>query len=95
MDETKALPGETTNVAAMHEKFTRWLADVTKGQKFEPVPIEVGREDGNPVEIQASWARIDGTHVTWNSPGEGPSTGLDPLGDAKKGGAVQLYFCRL
>ena len=61
-------PGETTDVAKQHPEiaaalkaeFETWLADVTKGKTFEPVPIEIGRPDENPVEIQASWARLSG-----------------------------------
>ncbi len=93
-------PGETTDIAAKHpeivedlrSRFEHWLADVTKGKTFEPVPIEAGRAEENPVEIQASWARIDGTHVTWNSPGEGQSGGASPIGDQKKGGSVNYTF---
>ncbi|MFN0104454.1 MAG: arylsulfatase [Bryobacteraceae bacterium] len=61
-------PGETTDIAKQHPEiaaslraeFEAWLAEVTKGKTFEPVPIEVGRPDENPVEIQASWARLSG-----------------------------------
>ncbi|HTM47131.1 MAG TPA: arylsulfatase [Bryobacteraceae bacterium] len=98
--DLKSDPGETTDISArhpdiardLHDRFAQWLAEVTKGKKFEPVPIEVGRDEENPVEIQASWARINGTHVTWNSPGEGQSGGAAPLGDEKKDGAVNYTF---
>jgi len=49
---------EPTIAAGLRKELEEWFADVTKGQVFEPVPIEVGRDDENPVEVQASWAAI-------------------------------------
>jgi arylsulfatase A len=93
-------PGEKQNVAARHPKivdrlraeFTRWFRDVTQGQTFEPPPIEVGRADENPVEIQASWARLDGTHTTWRSPGGRQSAGPDPIGKPAAGSTINYSF---
>lgn len=66
--DLEADPGETTDVAGKHPEiaaalrveFEAWLREVTRGKTFEPVPIEIGRADENPVEIQASWARLSG-----------------------------------
>jgi hypothetical protein len=60
--------GETTNVAAEHPdvvkrlrgKFDEWFADVTAGQSYGRVPIEVGRADENPVELDVTWAEAAG-----------------------------------
>jgi len=59
-------PGEKVDIASkepaiaagLRNELEAWFADVTKGKVFEPVPIEVGRDDENPVEIQASWATV-------------------------------------
>lgn len=61
-------PGEKRDVAkqhprmvlAMRKEFLRWFDETTRGQTFRPVPIEVGRDDQNPVELQASWASLIG-----------------------------------
>jgi len=61
-------PGETTDIAtrypeiaaSLRAEFEAWLIDVSKSKKFEPVPIEVGRPDENPIELQTSWTRIFG-----------------------------------
>lgn len=66
--DLQADPGETTDVAKQHPEiaaslkaeFETWLSDVIKGKTFEPVAIEVGRADENPIEIQSSWARLAG-----------------------------------
>ncbi len=63
-----AAPGETRNIAAEHPgiarrlrgEFEKWFADVTAGQKYERVPIEVGRADENPVEIDITWGEAVG-----------------------------------
>jgi len=64
-------PGEKTDVAAAHpaiakrlrRRFQRWFADVTKGQAYDRVPIEVGRPDENPVELDITWAEPVGKQV--------------------------------
>lgn len=69
--------GEKTDVAAkypreaerLRQQFETWLGEMTSGRKFEPLSVEVGRPEENPVELMPSWARLSGTHVTWPSPG--------------------------
>jgi arylsulfatase A-like enzyme len=64
-------PGERTNVASKHvdvvsayrSEFLKWYADVTRGQTFQRVAIEVGRPDENPVEIPAGWAELTGRNI--------------------------------
>lgn len=93
-------PGEKRDIAkrhpamvrAMRKEFVRWFAEVTKGQTYRPVPIEVGRDDQNPVELQASWATTKGksTNYTfrgydwdsidgWNRPGASAGWRLNVL----------------
>jgi arylsulfatase A len=71
-------------------EFAAWLAEATKDLDFEPLPIEVAA--GRPVEIQASWARVNGTHTTWASPGTRQSAGPDPLGDPARKTGVNYTF---
>ncbi len=64
-------PGEKTDIAAQHpgkvrelrEVFEAWFADVTAGQDYGRVPIEVGRADENPVEIDLTWGEPVGKKV--------------------------------
>ena len=63
-------PGESRDVSAAHpdvvrdlrQRYERWFADVSAGWEWSkvPVPIEVGREDENPVELDLFWARLAG-----------------------------------
>ena len=56
-------PGETHNLASqepvlvqkLKEEFAGWFADVTAGQDYKQVPIQVGRADENPVVIDLNW----------------------------------------
>jgi len=90
-------PGETQDVSAQHpeiakklfEAYRDYLAEASRQTNLEPFPIPVGAE---PVEIQASWARIDGTHTTWSSPGSGQTAGPDPLGDPAKADGINYTF---
>ncbi|HSW45253.1 MAG TPA: sulfatase-like hydrolase/transferase [Phycisphaerae bacterium] len=69
--DLQADPGEKNNIAADHpdivkqlrEAFLAWFADVTKGRTYERVPIEVGRPDENPVEIDVTWGEPVGSKV--------------------------------
>jgi arylsulfatase A len=91
-------PGEKTDIAKAHPErvqqmraeFVRWFNDVTAGQVYEPVPIPVGRPEENPVELQASWATLEGEHVHytflgydwdtidgWREPGESARWKID------------------
>ncbi len=61
--DLKADPGEEHNLAEQHpeaarelrEVFLKWFAEVTANQEYVRVPIEVGRDDENPVEIDVTW----------------------------------------
>lgn len=89
---------ETNDLAAMHPEiaaalrkdFLSWFEDVCAGQSFERALIEVGRDDENPVELQASWATLGGTNTRytfdaydwdfidgWNKPGDSATWNLD------------------
>jgi len=91
-------PGERKNFAKKHPErveqmrgdFVRWFEDVTAGQDYRPIAIPVGRDDQNPVEIQASWATLHGesTNYTflgydwdtidgWNQPGDKATWRID------------------
>jgi len=96
--DLQADPGEQNNIAAdhpqivadLHARFRQWFQDVTAGRVYQPLPIPVGQPDENPVEIQASWARLEGTTVQylfraydwdtiegWNRPGDSAAWELD------------------
>lgn len=53
-------PGETSDLALqrpkilqeLRQRFASWHAEVTKNVDYSPVPIEVGREEQNPAEIE-------------------------------------------
>ncbi|MBL8175266.1 MAG: arylsulfatase [Bryobacterales bacterium] len=63
----------------LRARFDAWFDDVTQGKTFEPPAIEVGRHDENPVDLEPSWARLNGTHTTWASPGDEETTPASPL----------------
>ncbi|MGH9627842.1 MAG: sulfatase-like hydrolase/transferase [Bryobacteraceae bacterium] len=64
-------PAEAINIAGKHpetvaelrREFEHFFADVTNGHKYERVPIEVGRPDENPVEIDLTWGEPVGKKV--------------------------------
>jgi arylsulfatase A len=64
-------PGEQTDLASRHpgkvaelrKAFLDWFNDVTAGRTYERLPIEVGREDENPVEIDLTWGDPRGEKV--------------------------------
>lgn len=66
-------PGEQNNIASQHpekvkelrQEFVRWFKDVTKGKEYEPIAIPVGLRNENPVEIQASWAKLVGDNIIY------------------------------
>ena len=82
-------PGEQTNLAdkepararELRAEFERWFRDVTD-RRYERVPIEVGRPDENPVEIDVTWGDPTGkvfpqyraynrdTIDRWSDPGD-------------------------
>ncbi len=57
-------PGEKTDIAGTHPELVRemkdaydaWYKDVTAGRTYDRVPIEIGRDDENPVEIDIAWS---------------------------------------
>jgi arylsulfatase A-like enzyme len=78
--EERNIAAQQPEVAArLRRRFEAWLQEVTAGRDFQPAPIEIGRPGEGLIEIQPSWARVDGTHVTWSSPGMGPDAGEQPL----------------
>ena len=64
-------PGEQQDVAAefpakaaeLRKLFEDFHRDVTKGKDYSRVPIQVGRADENPVEIDLTWGQPVGTRV--------------------------------
>jgi hypothetical protein len=42
-----------------------WFKEVCTGQNYGRVPIEVGRSDENPVELQMSWAELHGADASY------------------------------
>ncbi|MEK7407866.1 MAG: arylsulfatase [Acidobacteriota bacterium] len=64
-------PGESRNIAAeqpaiareLRAQFEKFFDDVTAGRDYRRVPIEVGRDDENPVEIDLTWGEAVGTKV--------------------------------
>jgi len=68
--DLQADPGEQNDLAADHPDivrsmraaFERWFADVT-ATDYALVPIEVGRPDENPVEIDLTWGTPVGRKV--------------------------------
>ena len=85
-------PSESNNLASskpdlvknLRAEYQRWFKDVCNGQVFGRVPIEVGRKDENPVEIQMSWAELHGknTRYTFSSYDWDVIDGWDTKGDA-------------
>jgi len=69
--DLQADPGEKNNIAAeqpdvvkqLRAAFLKWFEDVTSGKTYERVPIEVGRADENPVEIDITWGEPVGQKV--------------------------------
>jgi hypothetical protein len=70
-------------VTRLRDHYSKWFDDVSAGQTFTRALIEIGREDENPVELQASWADLHGKSTSyhfdaydwdtidgWNQPGD-------------------------
>ncbi|MBI1898596.1 MAG: arylsulfatase [Acidobacteria bacterium] len=63
-------PGESRNIAAaqpaaakaLRGEFERWFSQVT-AREYGRVPIEIGRPDENPVEIDLLWADAHGKRI--------------------------------
>ncbi|MGB9604864.1 MAG: sulfatase-like hydrolase/transferase, partial [Bryobacteraceae bacterium] len=85
-------PGEQHDIARqqpelarqLRRRFEEFFRDVTAGQHYRRVPIEVGREDENPVELDLAWSELAGkklrpawrhynrdTIEDWSEPGDG------------------------
>ena len=64
-------PGESRDIAAEHPEtvkelrrhFERWFNDITSGLDWSRVPIEIGRSEENPVEIELLWGEPVGQNV--------------------------------
>ena len=82
-------PGEEHDIAdekpevaaAMRREFGDWLAEVTEGQTFEPVPIPVGDSLEDPVDLLPSWARHKGRHASVTQPYHRDPAPPSALGD--------------
>lgn len=93
-------PGERQNIAGknpervqqLRAEFLRWFHDVTRGQKYKPIPIPVGHANENPVEVEPSWAALHGENIhytfegydwdtidAWREPGERADWNLQVL----------------
>jgi arylsulfatase A-like enzyme len=102
-------PGEKKDIAAQHpdvvrrmrEAFLGYFKDVTAGRTYVPVPIPVGYDQENPVEIQPSWATLHGDSIqysffgydwdsvdSWEKPGEYAEWQLDVV----KGGRFEVVL---
>ena len=81
-------PGEQRNIAADHpelaeamrKEFIEWLAEMTEGRSFEPVPIPVGDALEDPVDLLPSWARHKGRHASVTQPYHREPARPAPLG---------------
>jgi hypothetical protein len=112
--DLNADPGESRNLAAsepetarrLRQRFEEWFADVTRGQVYARVPIEVGRADENPVEIDVTWGEAAGQKVRpqyrnynldiidqWSVPGDSVSWVLDAI-EAGRYEVTLNYGCR-
>jgi arylsulfatase A len=59
--ETRDLAGDHPKlVAKLRREYERWFDEVTADRNYDRVPIEVGRADENPVELQMSWGQLHG-----------------------------------
>lgn len=106
-------PQEKTDIAARHPRivqrlrtaFLDYFNDVTAGRTYTPVPIPVGHEAENPVEIQTSWATIHGDSIqytflgydwdsvdSWELPGEYAEWKLD-IAEGGRFEVVISYGC--
>ena len=87
--DLEADPGERVNIAdrepgitaSLRGEFEDWLAEVTAGQTFEPVPIPVGDRLEDPVDLLPSWARHKGQHASVVMPRHRGPVAPSPIGD--------------
>ena len=62
MFDLNADPGEANNLAPerpgivrhLRSVFEKWFREVTAGQSYDRVSIEIGRADENPVELDVT-----------------------------------------
>lgn len=89
-EEHDLAPDHPEIVARLRRAFLDWFADVTAGQTYERPPIEVGRADEDPVELDVTWAEPIGRRVKptyrryirdaitdWDQPGDAIRWDLD------------------
>ena len=67
--------------ASLRQEFESWFRDISRGQKFEPLPVVVGDDSENPIELYPSWARHRGTHANVGHPYSKKPIPPEPLGD--------------
>ena len=69
--DLNADPGESKNLAPerpgivrrLRSVFEKWFREVTAGQSYDRVSIEIGRADENPVELDVTWGEPVGREV--------------------------------
>ena len=69
--DLNADPGEANNLAPerpgivrrLRSVFEKWFREVTAGQSYDRVSIEIGRADENPVELDVTWGEPVGREV--------------------------------
>ena len=63
--EKRDIAGQEPELAAsLRQEFVKWLAEVTNGKTFAPLPIPVGERLEDPVDLLPSWARHKGQHAS-------------------------------
>lgn len=66
-------PGETRDISELHpdivqklrKAFLNYFEDVTANKNYSPIAIPVGKVEENPIEIEASWASINGDNIQY------------------------------
>ncbi len=87
--DLSADPGEQRDIAAqqpgiaaaMRRDFLEWLDEAASGKTFEPVPVPVGDELEDPVDLMPSWARHKGQHASVVMPRHRGPVPPAPVGD--------------
>jgi len=68
--ETKDVSGKYPEVASrLRNEFLRWFDDVTEGQEYQPAAIPVGDPQEREVELQPSWAILEGEGLEYSFDG--------------------------
>ena len=105
-EERNLVQKSPEQVERLRSEFLRWFEEATSGQEYAPVPIPLGSESEDTVEIEPSWATWKGKHIRyefdgydwdsiegWKTPGESATWNLD----VKTSGTYRVgltYGCR-